>query len=97
MKESEGRAHGRIDPSLTICHTSPALHMASNPQDFAEEKKKKVKLSRPWSGPLCPLADFSICKGGWQGAMKGELTLLWGPHDLGLLTSEMMSSIDDFC
>lgn len=29
--------------------------------------------------------------------MKGELTLLWGPRDLGVLISEMMSSIDDFC
>lgn len=33
----------------------------------------------------CALTDFSICKGRWQRARKGELTLLQGPRDPGLL------------
>lgn len=62
-----------------------------DPWDFTEQKEGKMKHVP------CALTDFSICKGRWQQAMKGELTLLQGPRDLGLLLSGMMSSIDDFC
>lgn len=56
-------------------------------------KKKEGKMKHV----PCALTDFSICKGRWQRARKGELTLLQGPRGPGLLLSGMTSSIDDFC
>lgn len=60
---------------------SLGLHVAFDPWDFTEQKEGKV------THVPCALTDFSICKGRWQRAMKGELTLLQGPRDPGLLLS----------